>query len=80
MLIKKIHGWELPENMVTPESVFLNRRQFVTALGVGAAATGFGLGPARAEADPSAGLYPVETNPLFKDAGREVTRKEVNIT
>lgn len=80
MLIKKIHGWEIPEHLVTPESVFLNRRQFVSALGAGAAATGIGLGPARAEADPSAGLYPVSTNPLFKDAGREVTRKEVNIT
>ncbi len=80
MLIKKIHGWELPESMVTPQEVFLNRRQFVAAMGAGAAATGLGLGPAQAAADPSASLYPVKTNPLFKDPGRPVTPKEVNIT
>ncbi len=80
MLIKKIHGWEIPEHAVTPESVFLNRRQFVASLGAGAAATGFGIHPVRAAADPSAGLYPVPGNPLFKDAGREVTPKEINTT
>ena len=80
MLIKKIHGWELPENLVTPERVFLNRRQFVAALGAGAAASGLGLGSALAQEDPSAGLYPVQTNPLFKDPGRPVTPKEINIT
>ncbi len=83
MLIKKIHGWEIPERMATPETVYFNRRQFVAALGAGAAATtGFGLSPARAAAapDPSAGLYPVDTNPLFKDPGRPVTPKEINIT
>ncbi len=80
MLIKKIHGWEIPEHMVTPEKVFLNRRQFVAALGVGAATTGIGLGQARAEVDPSASMYPVATNSLFKDAGRPVTPKEINTT
>ncbi|MGI9463993.1 MAG: protein-methionine-sulfoxide reductase catalytic subunit MsrP [Aestuariivirgaceae bacterium] len=80
MLIKKIHGWEIPEHLVTPEKVFLNRRQFVAGLGIGAATTGFGLRPAQAAADPSAGLYPVDTNPLFKDPGRPVTPKEINTT
>jgi sulfoxide reductase catalytic subunit YedY len=80
MLIKKIHGWEIPEAQVTPEHVFLNRRQFVAALGVGAATAIGGAGAARAMADPSAGLYPVATNPAFKDAGRAVTPKEINTT
>ena len=52
MLIKKIHGWELPENLVTPEHVFLNRQAIrCRDSGAGAAATGIGLG-ARAEPQP----------------------------
>jgi sulfoxide reductase catalytic subunit YedY len=48
-------GWELPESTVTPESAFLNRREFVKTAGVGsiyAAATVTGLsacGPANGE-------------------------------
>ncbi len=88
MLIKKKRGWELPENRATPEHVYTNRRRFITALGLGAAATVAGggtfWGTSKAEfkkiADPSSHLYPVPVNPLFKDAGREVTRKEVNTT
>jgi methionine sulfoxide reductase catalytic subunit len=38
MLIKRIHGWEIPEREVTPQSVYLNRRQFVAAGGVAAGA------------------------------------------
>ncbi|TXM93075.1 protein-methionine-sulfoxide reductase catalytic subunit MsrP, partial [Methylobacterium sp. WL122] len=26
MLIKRLRGWEIPEHLVTPESVFLDRR------------------------------------------------------
>ena len=37
MLIKRKHGWELGENRATPESTYLNRRQLVQAIGLGAA-------------------------------------------
>ena len=37
MLIKRTHGWELPERHVTPESRYLQRRNLVRAMGLGAA-------------------------------------------
>jgi sulfoxide reductase catalytic subunit YedY len=75
MHIIRRRGWELPERLVTPEAVFLNRRSF---LGV-AAALGV-AGPAFAETDPSASLYPAKVNPKFADAGRPVTPAEYNTT
>jgi methionine sulfoxide reductase catalytic subunit len=48
MLIKRIHGWEIPEREVTPQSVYLNRRQFVAAGGLAAGAALAGV-PARAQ-------------------------------
>jgi len=79
MLIKRLKGWELPERMATPESVFLNRRAFMA----GAAAAGsLALAPAiarAAETDPTADLYPAEHNRAFI-AGRETTPEEINST
>ena len=37
MLIRNRQGWELPESLVTPEHMFLNRRNFLVAT-AGAAA------------------------------------------
>lgn len=34
MLIKSPKPWEIPENLITPESVYLNRRQFLKSAGV----------------------------------------------
>ncbi len=76
MLIKSFKGWELPESLVTPEHMFLNRRKFMGA-GVGAAAL-FAGGAARAEDDPSMGLYPAKLNVAFSDAGRSVTPADAN--
>jgi methionine sulfoxide reductase catalytic subunit len=79
MLIKRIHGWEIPEREVTPHSVYLNRRQFVAAGGLAAGAALLGV-PARAEdADPSAHLYPAALNGEFADAGLPVTDKSYNV-
>ena len=67
MLIKGLKGWELPESLVTPEHMFLNRRRFMGATaGVAAFLT---AGVARAEDDPSMGLYPAKLNPklLMRD-------------
>jgi sulfoxide reductase catalytic subunit YedY len=79
MLIIRRRGWEIPEREVTPEHVFFSRRRFMGV--AGAMAAGMMMPAiARAEEDPSAGLYPASVNPGFKDAGRPVTDKSYNIT
>ncbi len=70
MLIKVKRGWELPESAVTPEDVFLNRRQLVKAMGIapaiaaGASVLPSGLAMAT-ETDPTAHLYPVPRNEKY---------------
>jgi methionine sulfoxide reductase catalytic subunit len=78
MLIKSFKGWELRDSLVTPEHMFLNRRKFMGAT-AGAAAF-LTAGAARAEGDPSIGLYPAKLNPKFADAGRPVTPLDANST
>jgi len=71
MLIKVKRGWELPESAVTPEDVFLNRREIVKALGIvpAIAATASVLPAGMAFAakgdQPSADLYPVPRNEKY---------------
>jgi methionine sulfoxide reductase catalytic subunit len=78
MHIKRIRGWELRENLVTPEAIALNRRAL---LGTAAGAAAFlAIRPAWAEDDPSASLYPAKPNPAFSDAGRPVTASEFTTT
>jgi methionine sulfoxide reductase catalytic subunit len=72
MLIKRNHGWNIPEQRVTPEHVFLNRRHFMGAAAAGAMALAAAR-PAMAAQDPSAGLYPATLNPAYADALRPVT-------
>ncbi len=81
MLIKTIRPWDLPESQVTPEEVFLNRRQFLAA---GGAATAIGaFGPASLQSafaetpDPTADLYPAKRNEMYK-LMRDITPEEVN--
>jgi sulfoxide reductase catalytic subunit YedY len=70
MLIKTKRGWELPESAATPEDVFRARRRLCQAIAAGpillAAGASLGLRPARADADPSAALYPMKQNPRYK--------------
>jgi sulfoxide reductase catalytic subunit YedY len=64
MLIKRRKGWELPEREATSESLHLDRRTLVKAMGLGAmtiAAPGLAL----AEGDPSAGKYPARREDRF---------------
>ena len=79
MAIRIPRGWELPESAVTPESVFLNRRQIIQGLAAGsiaAAAPGLAWGTTDAD-DPSAGLYPVARDERFVPGeGRKVTDEE----
>jgi sulfoxide reductase catalytic subunit YedY len=78
MLIKRNRGWEIPEARVTPEHVFLNRRNFMAA-GAGAMALA-AVRPAHAAEDPSASLYPAKLNPNYSDPGRPVTGAEYTTT
>lgn len=81
MLIKATRGWEIRESEATPESVFLDRRRFVAALGLGSGLIGAGLGGVgTAEAatpDPTADLYPARRNPAFT-LDREITPERVS--
>ena len=74
MLIKVKRGWEIPESEVTSEAVFMDRRRFVAALGLGSGLLGAGLiGKAEAAgADPTADLYPAKRNVSYK-LDRDIT-------
>ena len=80
MLIKENKIWDMSENLATPESAFLNRRQLIQAAGLGALSIGAsGLLPsaAFAESDPTADLYPAKRNEAFT-LDRDLTPEDVN--
>jgi sulfoxide reductase catalytic subunit YedY len=73
MLIKKLPGWALPETAATPEAIFRNRRALIKGVAAGAIAVGAApllagceedapISKAAAADDPTADLYPAETN------------------
>jgi sulfoxide reductase catalytic subunit YedY len=67
MLIKRRRGWEITESEATPESVFLDRRAFVSAgIGLAGAALLPGAAGAAPAPDPTADLYPAKRNETFK--------------
>jgi sulfoxide reductase catalytic subunit YedY len=65
MLIKRRRGWELGENLATPESAYLNRRQLVQAMGLGVTALAVPTVAAAQDKDPSAGLYPAKRSDKY---------------
>jgi len=74
-------GWEIPERLATPESIFLNRRAF---LGSAAGAAALALSPMPAAAqrvadlpDPTKDLYPAKRNEKYV-LDRPVTDEKVN--
>ena len=80
MLIKRLQqSWQLPESQVTPESVYLNRRQFMgnTAKMLAGSALFFNLNPTLHAA--KSGL-PAPTNPKYNVQEREVTEKKLATT
>jgi sulfoxide reductase catalytic subunit YedY len=80
MHVRRRRGWEIPENQVTPESVYLNRRQVLAG---GSALIGgslIGFRRAYAADDPSAKLYPVARNERYVVTDREVTPENANLT
>ncbi len=75
-------SWRLPESAATSESVFLNRREILSGLGMGglALAAGSSMAVNRASAseeDPSASLYPVPRNEAYT-IDRPVTPEAIN--
>ena len=67
MLIQNRPGWAIPERAATPERTFLDRRAVLRGLGLGGIAAAAApllsvAGAARGETDPTAHLYPAETN------------------
>jgi sulfoxide reductase catalytic subunit YedY len=76
--VKRKKGWEIPERLATPESVYLNRRQILAAGGLGLAAAAL-PGMAVAETDPTADLYPAPRNSKYT-VNREITPESINTT
>lgn len=86
MLVKRPKSWELPENLATPEGVFLNRRTLIKGAGALAASSLLAgcdemVTSARAQGgdDPSAGLYPFTRNERYQ-LDRALTDEEVAST
>lgn len=82
MAIRHKQGWELPESLATPEDVFLDRRSLLKGAAAGSilaapfAASLSRMAAAAADADPSAGLYPVERNTRYV-LDRELTSEKI---
>ena len=74
-------SWAIPETLATPEWAFLNRRGLLQAMGIGSVALTGALGgslrSARAEADPTADLYPAPRNEAFT-VERGITPEKIN--
>src|ERR1700730_19108949 len=64
-------GWEIPESQATPESIYLSRRALLGGAGA-LAASAMLPSRARADADPTADLYPAKRNDKFA-LDRELT-------
>jgi len=84
MLIRSRPGWEIPESQATPESIFHDRRQLVKTLAAGpillaGGVSVLGRGAAAADADPSAGLYPVARNLRYR-LDRDITAENLATT
>lgn len=78
MNILQTPRWALPESMVTPEHVFLNRRKFIAAMG--AAGAGMLIDGRITGASAATPEQPYAPKPLrsqrYADAGREQTPEE----
>jgi sulfoxide reductase catalytic subunit YedY len=84
MLIKSKRGWELPESAATPEAAYLNRRDWLKAMGYGAmlaagAPAGLALAQGKDGPNPNAGLYPAKRNEKFT-LDRPITEEKLATT
>ncbi len=69
MHIIRRRRWELPESSVTPEAVFLSRRQGL-GLGLGALAAAMAGQAGGAHAAPTDSLHPYPRNPAYEPGRR----------
>ncbi|MGB0843407.1 MAG: protein-methionine-sulfoxide reductase catalytic subunit MsrP [Alphaproteobacteria bacterium] len=82
MLTRVKKRWEIAESQVTPESIYMNRRQLIKSaglLGTGLAATGLGFSgqSAIASDDPSSGLYPAPLNAKYANGINPLTPEHI---
>ena len=76
MLIKRRHGWELPESAATPEAVFFNRRKLLVGLGAAGLGTSGLISAVRPAWAETSDLYPAKRNPGFV-LDRDITAEKV---
>ena len=80
MHIIRKKGWEIPERLATPESVYLNRREVLAASGFALAGAAVAWPKsALAETDPTLDLYPAPRNEKFV-LERAITPEKINTT
>jgi len=65
MFIRPERPWSLPENEITPEAIYMNRRQILAGLGFGVAATAIGGSLIPRAAMAAITGIPAERNPAF---------------
>ena len=79
-------SWQLPETLVTPEAVFLNRRKFIqTIVGAGIASSALMLSGCQNQNSSDAPLVGTQSleampNDAFTDAGRPITNERLAAT
>lgn len=76
MLIKRRAGWEMPESQATPESIFLNRRQWLAGSAGVIAGAALPQAAGAQGADPTLDLYPAKRNAAYA-LDRPVTDEEL---
>ena len=87
MSLRTRHGWEIPESRITPEAIFLDRRNLILGGAAFVAATVAGDlilnrrdQPAPVLDDPSRRLYPARRNDAYAVAPRPLTPEAINTT
>ena len=87
MSLRTRHGWEIPESRITPEAIFLDRRNLILGGAAFVAATVAGDlilnrrdQPAPVLDDPSRRLYPARRNDAYAAAPRPLTPEAINTT
>lgn len=82
MHVIRKRGWEIPERLATPESVYLNRREILKASGysvMGGLAAAALPGTALAQTDATANLYPAPRNGKYT-IERPITPESITTT
>jgi methionine sulfoxide reductase catalytic subunit len=78
MHVVRRKSWEIPERLMTPEALFLDRRSVLAALSAAGALAVSGGRAWADDADPSASFYPAQRNPAYT-LDRDVTPEKYNL-